>query len=131
MSQVASSVLIMGFNLLLAYYIMPTGTARFLIPFFLIFFVLNPLYIFVPTILINRHIRLSNLHRIGTLRERLAKAEDTTDTMQVNLLKLELSRVRVLPTELFSITRAISFFVLYLIPTILFLDWVVEKFFRR
>ena len=131
MSQVATSVLIMGFNLLLAYYIMPTGTARFLVPFFLIFFVLNPLYISVPTILVNRDIRLSNLYRSRTLRERLAKAEDAMDTTQVNLLKLELSRARALPTELFSVTRAVSFFVLYLIPIILFLDWVVEKFFRR
>ncbi len=128
MLQVAASVLIMGFCLLLTYYIMPTGTARLLIPFFLIFFILNPVYIFVPIMLVNGQIRSSKIHRTRSLRENLTCAEQANDGAQIVRLKWDLSQLEKLPTDLLSIRQIISFVVLYLIPIILFLDWIQQKF---
>jgi hypothetical protein len=126
MIEVYSSVIIMGGSLLLTYYLLPRGALAWLVPFGLIFFVLNPFYILVPLGLVNHELRESKKALIQGVRQRMAKA----DRLAKGVIELELIRIEALPESLFSARRGVAFIVMYLIPVILFTEWVYGKVHR-
>lgn len=104
------SILTMGVSLLFIYYLLGTGTARVLVPFYLIFFLLNPLFVFLPLLHISKEVRISKANQIDVLQSELAKLAASTGTeARFLLLERELEKLSDIPDLLFS-PRRLGFF---------------------
>lgn len=120
------SILMMGVTLIFGYSYLPSGTPAYLAPFLAIFFLLNPLFVVIPLIVIRRELeddkrrKLKILYtRVSEYRSRLL-ADPTTgignpavDATQYQLTLHEYESFQKCPTSLFSIGRSLVFFVAY------------------
>ncbi len=123
------SILTMGVSLVFIYYLLGTGTARVLVPFYLIFFLLNPLYVFLPLLHISKEVRMSKADQIEVVKLELARlAASTGIEAKVLFLERELEKLSDIPDFLFSPRRLGFFFVTYLIPVVLFVDWLFSRY---
>ena len=124
------SVLIMGFALLFTHYTLPSSTAfrnYLLILFGFIFLILNPLYLFVPHILIKRAVVRYKQRRIEELRSALDRVSADRESAERLVIIDEVKRIEETPESLFRGGRIFLFVVTYVIPMILFIDWVVSR----
>jgi hypothetical protein len=123
---VYASILMMGVTLIIGYSYLPSGTPGYLAPFLGIFFLINPLFVLIPLIVIRRELeqdkrkKLHNLYaRIGLYRSKLFAdpANDVEspaiDPAQYQLTLQEYETLRRSSTSLFSITRSLVFSVAY------------------
>jgi hypothetical protein len=127
------SIMMMGFALLYAYYTLATHAGlRFhiLIPFSLIFFVLNPLYLVVPHLLIKRAIRQYKRYRIKQLEYLSKQKTGKSDESKRFVMLEEIKRVQDIPVYLFRGRNIILFILTYIIPALLFVEWVCAKLFK-
>ena len=145
MIYVYFSILIMGFSLLLTYYYIGTAMALLLLPFYVIFFVFNPLYVVVPVIAIHKEMKRYRRYTLSKARQELRKVRNQIDKGLTSLSSEELHRLRIkeervkneienvekTPAQLFSLRRWLAYLLMYLVPTILFVDWVARKLMRR
>lgn len=129
--QVFGSVAIMGFSLLLAYFMVPSGAAQVLAPFLGIFLCLNPLYIVVPVVVTNREIKAFRDEALRAGHRQLDAAKAGMDRERILVLRSDIERIERLPKALISPGEILTFLILYLIPLVLFWDWVLGKFWGK
>jgi len=124
------SIIIMGFALLYTYYMLATDAGlRFyiLVPFSLIFFILNPLYFLIPHIIVKRAILQYKKYRIKQLQLLSEQQNLKGDTAKQFVISDEIKRVQDLPKYLFRGRKIFLIILTYIIPMILFVEWVCSK----
>lgn len=128
------SIIIMGFALLYAYYTLATHTALrlyILIPFSLIFFIFNPLYLVIPHLFIKRAISQYKKYRIRQIKHLSKRKTGQIDESKHFVILDEMKKVQELPEYLFRGRRIFVFVLTYIIPVILFVEWVCSKLFNK
>lgn len=126
------SIMLMGASLLLVYYYLPEHVSSVMLPFYFIFFGLNPLYIAVPLWLFRRGIRASKTLQIKRLiAERNSRAGHKGGEAKFLLDEYEIKALQDVPELLFSHGKIIFFIVTYLIPILLFVNWLFSNLLTR
>jgi acylglycerol lipase len=128
MHLVYLSIVLMGLTLLMVYYCFASGTANVLLPFYCIFFFLNPFYIFVPLAIIGREIRKCKAHKVALLGQELRGPPHGPDSAWRFLqIEKEMQGLRVIPDFLFSARSIAAFTIAYVLPVLLFIDWAIRN----
>jgi hypothetical protein len=107
---------------------MNTSTTTVLIPFCLIFFLLNPLYVFIPLLIIRREVRINKKYQIQALRDEKKKIVDSPhNAARLDRIERKIEKIAAIPDMLFSPRRIIIIIFTYFIPVLSFFCKIIIR----
>lgn len=138
---VYSSVLIMALCLFLLLLYVPQGLGYVLAPFFAVFLLANPYYIFIPLHLLHKRMRDQRNDMVDRLRPKLeaVRAQVLAHTLEegtrlepllierYRVLKEEYELISSMPTLVFSPQRSLIYIALYIVPILLLIDLIMQR----
>jgi hypothetical protein len=125
--QVATSTILLAFPFFMLLLACPDGVQDFVAFFALIFIVLSPSYIIMPTMRFNRHVALAYDEVHAQLAVREQEARQTKRSNDLILVTLDRLRLADAPRTLLSTVQVLAFSVIYLIPVATFFDWGLQR----
>ena len=125
--QVATSTLLLVVPFFMLLVASPEGVQDFVAFFALIFVVLSPSYIVLPTLRFNQHVALAYDEMHKQLAAREVAAQRSNRTNELVLVTLDRVRLTDAPRTLLSTVQVLAFAVLYLIPIVTFFDWGFQR----
>ncbi len=106
------------------------GLRRSTVPVYVTFVLLNPIFVIIPALVIGRQVRHSKAFHADASRQELRRRIDVAvsdeDWMRIHVKQEWNAKIGRIPNYLFSTESVLTSFVVYYIPVVLFLDWVIK-----